>query len=148
MYCVRADIESFFGVVPVGKWADLDGDADATKIAARIAAAIEWAGNEIDATLRGGPYPVPFTTPYPHHIHDLCVKLAGTYMYSARGAEDTDADGEAMDRYAPIRNKCEKRLAAILSGQLDLGITTTARTVPLVRRVALEDHDITATTLP
>ena len=105
MYCVRADIEQFFGTVAVGKWADLDGDADATKIAARIAAAIEWAGNEIDATLRGGPY-------------------------------------------APIRNKCEKRLAAILSGQLDLGITTTARTVPLVRRVALEDHDITATTLP
>ena len=147
MYCVKADIEQFFGTVAVGKWADLDGDADATKIAARIAAAIEWAGDEIDATLRGGRYTVPFTTPYPHHIWDICRKLAGTYMYSARGAEDTDADGEAMDRFAPIRNECEKKLARILSGQLDLGITT-ARTVPLVRRVALEDHDITATTTP
>ena len=115
-YCTRADIEAFFGTEPVKTWADLNENENSAEIAARIITAIEFADNEIDDYLRGGPYVVPFDS-IPYKIKDLTRKLAGCELYAPRGAQDMDEQtGEQSDRLTPIRKEVYRVLAKIRAG--------------------------------
>lgn len=132
MYCTRSDIELFFGAVNVAKWADLDEDADESKITARIAAAIEFADSEIDDALREGRYTIPLAT-VPTTIKDLSARLAGVWLYEARGVQDFDAQsGAPAHRLTWHRDYAQRKLDALRRGSIKLSISTTVTTVPQI----------------
>lgn len=144
-YCDRADIEDRWGIDNPKKWADLDDDQDATKIAARIERAIEAASDEIDDELRGGPYLVPIRNDgqqIPRTIRRLAAQMAGIWLYENRGTEDYDAENDTIAHRLTYAKKeseqiirrikfgakkidAEKagsaRLAAVTSDEIDSG---------------------------
>lgn len=131
-YCEKTDVEAVFGASNIEKWADLDSDGDAGKIAARIEAAIVFAHNRVDDLLRGGPYAIPIVGVAPHTIKDAAAKLAGVWLYEARGVEDFDeSSGEMLHRLSPIKRDAERTLAHIRGGALRLDLPE-ARTTPEV----------------
>lgn len=140
-YCVRTDIETLFGVNNVTSWADLDNDANATKITARITAAIVTADDFIDSYLRNGPYALPLANDadtVPVLVRDISVRLAGANLYSARGVTDYNADGDPEDRMQHHRDLAESRLQLIKNRTLNLDVAAKAvqRTVPTVIKEA------------
>ena len=140
-YATQADIEEFYGAQFVQTNADRDQDQDATKIAAAITAALEWATEEIDAHLRGGVVKLPLATPVPSMIKDVCRKLAGAFLYSHRGAADFDAQsGDAMDKLHPIRRECYRKLARIAAGRIDLDVDS-YELVPEIVSIDLHEAD-------
>jgi hypothetical protein len=127
-YCTTADINQVFGPTNVTKWADLDNDADAAKIASRITAAIAYASEAIDDVLRCTSYAIPVvnasdTTPIT--IKDLAAKLAGIWLYEARGYPDVDREsGQPVHRYAWMKKDCEQTLEEIRTGRRKLDVRT------------------------
>jgi hypothetical protein len=123
-YCTKADIEQVFGTTNVSKWADLDNDSDATKIANRIAAAIAYASEVIDDVLRCTSYLIPAATAAgatPTTIKDLTAKIAGIWLYEARGSHDFDGNsGQPYHRYAWVRRDCMRTLENIRTGRRKL----------------------------
>jgi hypothetical protein len=123
-YCAKTDIEQVFGPTNVSKWSDLDNDADATKIANRITAAIAYASESIDDILRCTSYPIPVVTAAdatPATVKDLAAKLAGIWLYEARGSQDFDRDsGQPYHRYAWVRRDCYRTLEDIRTGRRKL----------------------------
>ena len=121
-YSTRSDIEDVFGVDEVSKWADLDNDANATKITNRIARAIEVADEKVDAALRGGAIavPVPGSSVL---ITNIAAILAGVWLYDARGVVDFDPEtGKAQHRLHFQRAGAMRKLKLIRTGDLDIGV--------------------------
>ncbi len=117
IYCQRSDVEDVFGVVNVARWADLDNDQDATKIANRINRAIVWATAEMEDRLRNGPYQVPLTGTSATVV-DLCAKLAGVWLYESRGTQDFNTEtGQPYHRLQYARQYVETALAEIRAGK-------------------------------
>ncbi len=136
-YCVRADIETLFGVNNVASWADLDNDQDTDNITARITAAITTADDYIDSFLRDGPYDLPLADDadaVPVLVRDISVRLAGTNLYSARGTLDYDEQGKPEDRLQWHREQAVDNLQLIKDRVLNLDVAAKAiqRTVPTV----------------
>jgi phage gp36-like protein len=136
-YCVRADIETLFGVNNVTSWADLDNDQDTDSIAARITAAIVTADDFIDSYLRDGPYDLPLADDadtVPVLIRDISARLTGTHLYSARGTLDYNEQGEPEDRLQWHREQAIENLQRIKDRTLNLDVAAKAvqRTVPTV----------------
>ena len=102
-YIVRADVEDWFGIENVKAYADLDGDADATKIQNRIDAGIAKAEDQIDNRFRGYRYQIPFGTA-PEKVKDWASRITGVFLYRARGMRDTDADNR-MDEHLDQANE-------------------------------------------
>lgn len=107
-YCTQSDIEDLFGAANVAKWSDLDNDSDsATANTTRITRAIALASATLEDRLRM-VYAVPLsggsaaTT-----LKDWCAKLAGVWLYEARGqrdALDNDANGNTVRLHKSIVN--------------------------------------------
>jgi len=123
-YCTRAGIEDVFGVENVKVWADLDCDADATKIANRITRAIAVASAQIDDSVRGTPHTLPLadasgTTPTT--VADMAAQLAGVWLYESRGVHDFNPQtGQIAHRLAYQRSNVAKWLQAVRAGQVKL----------------------------
>jgi phage gp36-like protein len=118
-YCTRTDVELSWGATNVSKWADLDNDADAAKILARINSACDGATDVVNDYLRGGPYTIPFGVP-PSQIVTLTAELAGCKLYEPRGTTDLDDTGEQRDRLSAVRNAAINTLRRIRSGAMRL----------------------------
>ena len=129
-YIVRADIEAKFGVVNVAKWASLSATDGSTEITARVNAAIARATDEVNDRLRGGYYVVPFTSPYPSDIVELAATVAGLWLHDARGVEDMDANGKALDRLSVHRKLVEDHIAMLRTGERRLDTTVTYESMP------------------
>ena len=117
-YCDTDDIDQIFGTTNVTRWADLDCDANATKIANRKTQAIVVACEEIDDYLRNTPYRIPAQTAAaatPASIAELAATLAGIWLYEARGAQDFQ-EGKPYHRYAFKRTWARRVLAEIADG--------------------------------
>lgn len=117
-YCARADIEQVFGKDNVTKWADLDGDSNLGRIAARILVAIEAAQDEVDNTLRDGMYVIPLTS-VPVTVRDITATLAGVWLFTRHGEEDA-AEGEPAHRLEGLRNNVRRQLTQIRTGGIRL----------------------------
>ena len=117
-YAGRNDIEQIYGVENILKWADLDNDADATKIADRVLWALELSHSRLNDLLRGGPYAIPFTTgTLVHTVVNLQAMLAGVIFYEARGVVDFNAEtGVAQHRLHFQKAQVEKDLKIIMAG--------------------------------
>jgi len=135
-YGTDAGIRSIFGSDNVDAWADLDNDQDATKMAARIAEAIDDAEADLHDRLRGGPYTIPIsggaasTT-----MARLANTLAGVLLYEARGVVDMDPEtGQPIDRLAAHRKRVVVTVEQIRSGErvLDAALDGDVSTGPSV----------------
>lgn len=127
-YCTRANIEGRFGVDNINKWADLDNAGSTTDVTARINAAIAAAEDDIDTTLRGGPYVIPFAGTPPVTIRDLCADLAGVWLYESRGVVDFDPEtGRPHHRLQWHRKNAKRVLAELHGGKRQLDLTSTLR---------------------
>lgn len=91
-YATREDIESIFGEDNLIKWADLDGDREEDDIEDRIGFYLCEASTIVDGRLHGGPYSIPFTSPFPRRVTAITARLAGCLIYEARGYLESDED--------------------------------------------------------
>ncbi len=90
-YSAEADIKQVFGTTNVDKWSDLDDDANAANMAARIAVAVLVADDEIDDSARSQHYRRPLANAAgstPRTIINLAATIAGLWLYEARGSQD------------------------------------------------------------
>ena len=128
-YIARADLEHF-GVDNVAKWADLDGDADATKILARINGAIADGEAIVDAALRGGGYTVPVSGGGAF-ITWIAQRLAVYSLYTARGIDD---DNKITGKMEAHYKEALHDLSLIQAGirKLDAGKSHAGPTAPMV----------------
>lgn len=122
-YCTRSDIEDRYGVTNVARWADLDNDQSSVKITARIARAIAVAEAHVDAVLRTSQFshalPVAYgSSTTPVLVTDIAARLAGYWLYTARGTKDYDSKGEAVNRLTLERREALEMLDAIASGKI------------------------------
>lgn len=134
-YSVRTDLNAVFGKANVDTWADLDGDQDADKITARIAAAVLSADGEIDAFMLHGPYALPIVdaeNATPVIVRDVSAKLAGVWLYEARGVMDADDNGKPFHRLASHVEKAWAVLHKLKDGRFKINVTTPKRNVPEV----------------
>ena len=128
--CVRGDTEAIFGIGNVAKWADLDEDQSATKIAARIGRAIIYATTDFYDRLRGGVVAIPFTTP-DHTSISLCARLAGVWLYESRGVEDWDPETGAPGHILTWhRDHVYRELNKIKNGQRRIEQTRVSEDLP------------------
>jgi hypothetical protein len=123
LYCSRSDVNDVFGASNVTKWADLDNDADATKITARVTRAISWATNEINDRLRDSAYTVPFNGSALPVIVDLAATLAGIWLYRARGTDDETNP----DKFTWHWQRVDQTINEILAGKRKLNTSTVAK---------------------
>lgn len=126
-YCIRSDIELIFGVTNVSTWADLDGDANATKITNRIDRAILMSDALLDAVLRTAAYMGPPPLVYdgtvastPTLIMMISAIGAGLWVYEARGAGKIAPGDEPIHQYTWLRTWHRRTLEAIRTGKLKL----------------------------
>lgn len=102
----------------------MDANDDQNEIAARIDLACSQVSNEIDDILRGGPYTVPFGSPYPAAIIDIAAYMAGVRLYEPKGTDDTNAvSGKPQHRLHLQYERAMARLNAIKIGQIELNVT-------------------------
>lgn len=138
-YCAAQDIYDLFGKTNVEKWADLENTRVQTTIDARIARAIAWADAEVDDKLRGGPYTLPLD-PVPTTITDAAARLAGAWMYDARGIEDVDASGRAVNKMQRHKSQAYGVLTEIRKGIRRLAATSTT-VVPEIVDLPSDDEE-------
>jgi phage gp36-like protein len=99
-YHTRANIEGRYGPANVAKWADLDCDANATKITNRINEAIAYSDSLIDDYLRASVYNYSLPlSPVPLTITACAVKISGYWLSTARGLKQFDKDGNPITPY-------------------------------------------------
>jgi len=133
-YCEQADIEDLFGAVNVAKWADLDNDIDATKIAARVARGIAVASAKVDDHLRGGPYALPITGDSTTLVN-LAAMLAGVWLYESRGVQDYSPDGGfPVHRLRWFSEQADTTIKMLRAGtlRLDVPLAVTGTNCPFV----------------
>jgi len=122
-YGSAGGIEQKFGKVNADKWADLDNDDDLVKIAARKAAALEFASAEIDCSLADTHYRKPFQTSsggVPNVITDLTNTLAGCWLKDPRGQTTFDERGSPVDSLSWHRTRAKQILEQINDGGITL----------------------------
>jgi hypothetical protein len=141
-YCSQADIENLFGVENVAAWSNLDNQST-TADAARIAAAIAYAGAFLDDRFRNSRYAVPLvglSDPLVQ-VTDLAARLAGCWLYESRGLADRagaagpgggGGDGDAMPAQ---RRYVQRMVGRYLAGQDQLPAVQ-ARMVTTVPQVS------------
>lgn len=126
MYCTREQIEARYSAAQVRKWAVLDGESGDSLVDARITDAIETAESFINARLAGGPYSIPFAS-VPKLIESICIDIAASIIYMARGTIEVDADLRPIDRMSAIRREAERLLDMIRRGSLQLDLPSAKR---------------------
>jgi len=114
-YPSQQDVEFVFGPTNIAKWADLENDGDATYIANRIGWARVQATSRVNDRLRGGPYVIPFSSPYPNMVVEMTARLAGAILYESRGIQDSQDDsGQSLVQMH--RKMCERWINQVRAG--------------------------------
>ena len=127
---LRADVEQVFGVKNVAMWADVDNDANAGTITARITWAIAEAAREINSRL-SNIFAVEDWTTFPELVFSIVVRQAGVNLYrTPRGLVDGD---QAQAGMGSIKLEIDAQIIRIIAGQLPLiDATNTPISVPFV----------------
>lgn len=132
-YITKADVEAIFGVENIKTWGDLDNDKVQSKIDARVTTAISAAEDDCNSLLQNGAYEIPFSTA-PTIIKTICARLAGVWLYNARGTEDIDGNGNPVNKMRPHYEDAHRMIRQIAGGQRNLkGVTLKDKGSPTVR---------------
>ena len=94
-YSDRVDIENFYGVDNVAKWADLNSNEIASEITAKIDKANRETFAYFNSRLLGGNYTIPFPVIF-DQIRLMSARYAGWLLYSARGVDDSQDNEDNM----------------------------------------------------
>lgn len=120
-YCTRQDIENIFGRSNVEQWADVNNNSATPEIASRIEWAINLAGSELDARMRGGVYAVPFTDePFDTLWVNAVARLAGVLLYEGRGITDVDTFGRPVHPLSTHRDMAYEFVRKVRGGAIRL----------------------------
>jgi phage gp36-like protein len=122
-YATQADMEDVFGAANVLAWSDTAGAGVAD--AGRISRALAHADQTIDDMFRGGPYSLPLSggSGVPAKVTEWAAKLAGVWLYEARGLRDTDGN-----RLADMAEAVKTEIRSYLTGPRRLLATRHANT--------------------
>lgn len=123
-YCTKTDLDNFWGSQNIIDWSNVNNTSSSANTT-RINQAISWADEQINNRLRLSRYVVPFAT-VPEHIKHISVRLAGAWLYEARGYIDTDEDGRPIDRMGYFKREAFRDIERILRGEVRL---TTSKAV-------------------
>lgn len=133
-YSDRDGLELKWGRENVARWADADNTKVESYITARIERFLARASDYIDDRLRN-MYAVPFASPVPSAIADLCETLAGVMMYaSPRGLVDGESQSDQMQFH---RDEVERLLLEICAGSRKLSPGMNINNAPDVVNVEL-----------
>jgi phage gp36-like protein len=120
-YSTLSDIQRTFSSRCVADWSDTERDGNTTTMTAKQNRAIEMADEEIDATLRNGPYVVPLVKldgSVPPLIEEISATLAGIWLYEANGVSDIDPNTkQPVHRYTAKLNWARQWLESIRDGK-------------------------------
>lgn len=114
-YIMQADIENSFGADNVRIWSNLDGSVNAVD-ATRIAAAIAYAEDLVNARFRGSKYAVPFATPTAL-VKNWCARLAGMWLFESRPAESAE---KKEQEFLDVREAVNSEISQCLAGIIEL----------------------------
>ena len=114
-----------YGTANIQAWADMDGDANATKIANCIAWHIANADARIDDRLRRSnlSFNLPVTTDgttVPPTLRHIAVQLVGYWLSKARGIRDYDDKGMPASKYWMDYRDALDTLERVAGGELKL----------------------------
>jgi len=123
-YATRTDVENVFGKGNVTKWADVEGENNATFVTTRVTEALSYADERVDDMLRDGPYVLPLqktdgTTP--RTVRDCAAKLAGLWLYESRGIRE-EADESSPSPLSRMAKNVERTLDSINAGLIRLDV--------------------------
>lgn len=133
-YIDQGEIENVFGRENVAKWSNLDNRVEGEN-ASRITAAITFAEDWFDDRLRTYRYTVPLTGTISQTVKDAIARLAGVWLYEARGVDDVDPEtGEPRHKLRIHDQKAERTINRILRGEirLEADIDETGPTAPVI----------------
>lgn len=123
-YAIQASVDLLFGANNIDTWADIDGDADAVKMAARKAQSLIVADAEVDDVALLVQYKIPLQTTAaatPTSVADLANRLAGLWLYESYGAlEFNPKSGAPAHRYAFMAVRVRRKLEDIRRNQIKL----------------------------
>jgi phage gp36-like protein len=122
-YGSTAGLNQKFGPNSVSKWADLNNDQNADEIAARIAAALDYADAEVNSHLARTHYRKPLVTAagtVPAMVADIANALAGCWLKDARGQDTFDEQESPQDSLTWHRTQAYKKIEQIKSGEIRL----------------------------
>lgn len=131
-YATQSQLETRYGRSNIQQWARMYGDEPAATVTSRISDALNWATEEIDSRLRGGPYTIPFAETYPAHIVRACVMIAAVELYNRKGTQDYTDDGQALNKLTGEREEALQMLREIRAGQIKLNVAELDEDVPEV----------------
>lgn len=136
-YIVQSDLEAAFGADAIAQWSNTENSA-AGADTARIASAIAYGEDVVDARFRGSRYLVPFaatSAAMPRQIVEWCCVAAARWLYEHRGRRDGDGDA-AVSRLDALEKKAMGEIDSALAGVTRLPLTTVSRfgTAPRVSR--------------
>lgn len=137
-YCVRADLESVFGVNNIESWADLDVDGNTDNILARINAKIVLASSFVDRIFRRTFIDLArIAADVPVEIVNATAEIAGVLLHESRGVDlEKDKDEPSIEGK---RDRGLSTLNAIVTGwgKLDKSYYSPAATAGRVPKVRI-----------
>ena len=148
MYSTQTLLEAQYGRENIRKWADLNNTGNAEEITARVNLALANADDLFDSMMREGPHRVPLEFAAPPIVIRIVNDIAADDLYTARGIQDIDTNGEPVHRLSGARERAMRNLREILDGRLRLSDPTLTRPVPeFVTIETARDADASSLTL-
>lgn len=119
-YATYAGMKQIYGEVSLRKWGSVNGNDDGA-YASAVSRAIQAADTEVDGSLLGGPYDVPFTGTIPPLIKEIANNLAGLRLYEAQGVVDYNTvTGGVQHKFQFNAKRANEQLRRIKTGRLRL----------------------------
>lgn len=119
--CARGDVENFYGVDNVAKWADKNNNGNASEISTAIAYAIMMADADIRAKLTGSKWTMPQAGDIvPAILVYHVAMLAGVVLYESRGVRDIDTAGNAQHQLTFAINRVDQFIKSVHLNAIDL----------------------------
>jgi phage gp36-like protein len=126
----RGELEKQFGAENVAQWADLSNQGNSAEVASVIQYAMRAATDDAKSRILGAPCG-PITTP-PALLRFMVTRLAGVYLYTNRGVQDS-SDEDGKHRFSAIEKSVNKWFQSVVAGQVPLGSVDAGITsVPVV----------------
>jgi len=120
-----SELYAMFGRTNVRKWADLENIANEDDISLRLQWAIDEATEEARMQLTDSPVDLPNMVSAPRPLRIAVTRLAGVFLYEARGIKDT-SDEEGKHRLSSHKKAAQTFFQRVQAGQLRIDAGSTS----------------------
>ena len=125
-YHTSLDIADVFGTQNLLIWADMDNDKNSVSIARRILSIIQKTESWLNSRFRASSaYKIPFASPAPLEITEICAIQSGARLYEPRSVEDfTTEAGQATKTMVSVKQRrADSLMRDILSDKVRLDVS-------------------------